>query len=213
MKRRWLSLSGLFLAVLMMGGCSTNTSDEPRSLEEESTYRRLHILSVAEESSGISELQLTVLRQDYISFADYAEAVGRTVDCIQDAGLMAAGPTRVRRNGIDMLTYSAGITEDADHDIMDACERRYSTYINWFWQTSTVGAVALDRQFESEMFDPLRECLLDQGVHVPEGLSLNELGMMSIHHLYHTLGDPPWSEEDLAAHDCGFIVGLDGWQP
>ncbi|MCL1899812.1 MAG: hypothetical protein FWG11_04750 [Promicromonosporaceae bacterium] len=84
----------------------------------------------------MSEFQLTVLRQDEITFADYAEAVGRTVSCLQEAGLP-----------------------------------------------------------------------------VPEGLSIGELEAISIQHRQDVLGDPPWSEDDLALHDCGWIVGLDGWQP
>ena len=135
------------------------------------------------------------------------------MNCLQDAGLLTVGPDRVWQNGIDMLTYSVAIMGDADSDIRDACETRYSIYIDWFWQTSSAGAISWDRQFEAEMSAPLRECLLDQGVSVPEGLSFSELEMIAIDHRFITIGDPPWSEDDREAHDCIFIVDLDGWQP
>jgi hypothetical protein len=133
----------------------------------------------------VDESQIEVLQADEVTFAQYQGAIGRSLDCMQDAGMQVVTNDVIRQNGKDLVSYAvaAGTLADSEAvDVQDECYARYARYVDEFWQMSTPEALAYEERRADALRDPLAECLTGYGVDVPADASFRDLLVLDAQH-------------------------------
>lgn len=214
LRRLGAAFVGVALAAVV-AGCSDAASaeDDPVQL---SNQRRLEILGWAEDDELVSEEQLAVLRQEEITFEDYAAANSRLFACLEEAGLEPQGLRVERHLGNDQLTYDVGgVATEADFEAMQRCEAAHTYYLDFFWQTATPRTLDWERRRQAALREPLMECLADMGVDFASDATHLELTILAHEHFRDLAGDL-WYDDDFwhehrHQYDCLARVGADEW--
>ena len=162
------------MAVLMVTACSGDPGSDPDGVEPEQV-----------PTQPASEEQLAILEDGEVTFEEYAVAVGRSLSCMEAAGITVEGPTKTDERGFTELRYShnassPGRTDDETLAVADACLHEHSMVVEMMYQTSDHAVEAQDALFE-EKRDALVACLEDNGSEIDPDASRNEVTLAAVH--------------------------------
>ncbi|MGL5826229.1 MAG: hypothetical protein ACRCYU_15660 [Nocardioides sp.] len=113
--------------------------------------------------------QLAILDAgDEISFADYRDAVTRSLGCIRDAGIDVVGGDQTDNSrGFPMINYSfsgssEGRSDDETLAVADGCMAKYSALVEERYQNQPTSLEAIEAEFEKRK-PAIIECLNSAG--------------------------------------------------
>lgn len=151
----------LLLTACLLGGCSQQeVPDAPASPSWDEVQQQL--LDVASER-GASAEQLEAMSGETVEFADYKEAVDRTIGCLRDAGIGVIGDSVDYAHGYPQILYSYasradGRSEAETDQVAQECIVRNSLFIESLYRETPTVQEALDVRFERARAE-VEDCL------------------------------------------------------
>lgn len=168
------------LFVIQASGCASSgtNSSAQATTSEQGAADGLSMVERARQD-GADESQLVLLENADIPFADYEQAVQRTIDCIRSAGIEVIGGEVTESRGFPMINYSFagssdGRTNNETLTAADSCIGRYSFWVEAAYQTSPLAVELQDAAFD-EVRPALLDCLRQNGAELSEDAGQAEI--------------------------------------
>ncbi len=175
-----LLIAPAILAVMLgcIAGCTNSTSSG------ESSDGVIPELISQARAGGASDLQISVLEQGEVSFADYEAAVNRALDCMRQSGIDVMDPVMGTNSGLRMLNYGwsptiDGLTQEQGKALGDECLHRHSFWIETGWQAQP-SSLEVKEVFFGQYRDIVVACIRDNGGTVKDDTTRGEAIRASI---------------------------------
>jgi len=154
------------VAAVAACGKDSEADDPSRALERE--LREAAPAGIIPPGVEVSEYQREVFADGVVEYAEYEEAVLRTVGCMREAGLVVDDP--VPSSGGRFLEYSYEVLADSDAELAAATAEADAAYARCYVEFEALVGEAWLRQTApseeelDEALDGLAGCLRDAGV-------------------------------------------------
>ena len=160
-------------------------------------------------AGGASTEQLAILAKGAVpSFEDYEAALGRTVACMNAAGIDVIPMEPREQNGITLLGYgtpisSPGRTDAETAKVANACYLEHSRWVEAAWQMQPAALEAEEKRL-ADSRPGLIACLERNGIDVDESLSTSDI-LVIADDLARKTGAVDPSKQVACAVESGYI--------
>ena len=166
------------LSAVVLGACGSAGGSDPDRKASQDRAAQLRELASQARQAGADQTQIALLEGGEITFEQYQAAMHRWTACVRQAGV------DVIDNGIDdsrgfplldigISASSPGRTDTQTQAVVDDCEKRYSKWVNYAYQTSGASVEAKDKLFQ-ERRPAYIACLRQHGAHVDDDATRQE---------------------------------------
>lgn len=125
---------------------------------------------------------MEILRGSEVTFAQYEAALNRTFTCMESAGLVVYRNGTKWWDGTLLVDYYFGAPEGTDPAVADElmkkaddCDRRYSYFVDTYWQTGQPEEDAFRERRAAALWEPMAQCLRRNGVDFAADESMDDL--------------------------------------
>lgn len=203
-----LALTGATILLTQCGSGSDTTSGTAPALEATATSAVVGQVSGEAVDRALelavligSEEQRAALQDAVLTKGEYKSAIVNMLTCAEEGGL-APSDVGIDWNGI-FYDYSF-ITTEPDSGPVDACYRDHAEAVDMAWQLSVS---PVREAIESAVL----ECLLGEGIEVPEGAPLHPIALRSM------ASEDTWdscvTKAQELGEEAGFALDPLDWNP
>lgn len=164
------------IAVASLAGCGQGRPAEP------SRDKVLASLVDEARNANADSSQLTILARGEVSWEDYSASMRRWIECTRAAGVETSDDGIDTSAGYPVLNVgfivpSPNRTKAQTQEVIEACEKRYSYWVNYSYQTSAA-AVAGTERVEADWWSAHRReyltCLRTHGARLADDVTLQQ---------------------------------------